>query len=105
MATVLTHAIISSATEKVDTYVATASGLYDELSELISTLTSSNFIGDAAEGYKDFFNSKVTPALTENLTIGSDSLMEGIKKLLENIQTQLLDTIDPQLGENNSNPG
>lgn len=105
MATVLTHAIISSATEKVDTYVATASGLYDELSELISTLTSSNFIGDAAEGYKDFFNSKVTPALTENLTTGSESLMEGIKKLLENIQTQLLDTIDPQLGENNSNPG
>ena len=32
MATILTHAIISSATEKVDTYVATATGLYEELS-------------------------------------------------------------------------
>ena len=105
MATILTHAIISSATEKVDTYVATANGLYEELSGVIATLTGSNFNGDAADGYKVFFNEQVTPALTENLTAPGESLMAGIKNILESIQTQLLDTVDPQLGENNSNPG
>ena len=104
MATILTHAIISSATEKVDAYVATANGLYEELSGIIATLTSANFNGDAADGYKVFFTQQVTPALTENLT-ASESLMAGIKNILESIQTQLLDTVDPQLGENNSNPG
>ena len=105
MATILTHAIISSATEKVDTYVATVNGLYEELSGVIATLTGSNFSGDAADGYKVFFNEQVTPALTENLTAPGESLMAGIKNILESIQTQLLDTVDPQLGENNSNPG
>lgn len=105
MATILTHAIITSATEKVDTYVATANGLYEELSSLIATLTASNFTGAAAEGYKVFFNEQVTPALTDNLTAPGESLMAGVKSILESIQTQLLDTVDPQLGENNSNPG
>lgn len=105
MATILTHAIISSATEKVNTYVATANGLYEELSGIIANLTGSNFTGDAAEGYKAFFAGQVTPALTENLTGPGESLMAGVKNILETIQTQLLDTVDPQLGESNSNPG
>ena len=105
MATILTHAIISSATEKVDAYVTTANGLYEELSGVIAALTGSNFNGDAAEGYKVFFTEQVIPALTDNLTAPSESLMAGVKSILESIQTQLLDTVDPQLGESNSNPG
>lgn len=105
MATILTHAIIANATEKVDAYIATTNGLYEELSGVIATLTASNFNGDAAEGYKVFFNEQVTPALTENLNAPSTSLMAGVKSILESIQTQLLDTVDPQLGETNSNPG
>lgn len=105
MATILTHAIISNATQAVDTYVATANGLYEELSGVITTLTGSNFNGDAAEGYKVFFAEQVTPALTDNLTAPQESLMASIKSILESIQTQLLDTVDPQLGENNRNPG
>lgn len=105
MATILTHATISSAIEKVDTYVTTANGLYEELSGILNTLTGSNFNGDAAEGYKVFFNEQVTPALTQNLTASGESLMASVKSILESIQAQLLDTVDPQLGENNSNPG
>lgn len=104
MASILTHAIITSATEKVDAYVTTANGLYDELSGIISTLTASNFNGDASDGYKAFFTEKVIPALTENLTDPSSSLTASIKSILESIQTQLLDTVDPELGENNKNP-
>lgn len=105
METILTHAIIANATEKVQDYVTTANGLYEELSGIITALTNTNFKGDASDGYKVFFKDQVTPALTTNLTEPAESLMAGIKNILESIQTQLLDTVDPQLGENNSNPG
>ena len=105
MATVLTHKIITSANEKVDAYVTTANGLYDELSGIISALIASNFNGDASDGYNVFYTEKVVPAITENLTAPSSSLTSSIKSILESIQTQLLDTVDPKLGENNMNPG
>lgn len=104
MSSILTHAIISNATEKVDTYVSTANALYDELSGIITTLTSSNFNGDASNGYSVFFTEKVVPAITDNLT-DTSSLTASIKSMLTSIQTQLLDTIDPNLGDNNKNPG
>lgn len=105
MASILTHVIISSATEKVDTYVTNVNGIYDELNGIISTLTASNFNGDASDGYKVFYTQKVVPALTENLTAPQNSLMASLKDMLTGIETQLLDTVDPQLGENNKNPG
>jgi len=105
MSSILTHAIISNATQKVDTYVSTANGLYDELSGIISTLIGSNFNGDASDGYNVFFKDKVVPAITDNLTNPSTSLTASIKSMLESIQTQLLDTVDPNLGDNNKNPG
>ena len=105
MATILTHAIISGAKEKVDTYISTADGLYQELQGVIATLTGSNFSGDASDGYKAFFTEKVSPALTENLTAANNSLMGSVKGILESIETQLLNTVDPQLGETNRDPG
>lgn len=105
MASVLTHAIINNAAEKVDEYVTTANGLYNELSGIISVLTASNFNGEASDGYKFFFSDKVVPALTDNLTDPSASLTASIKSILDSIKTQLLDTVDPDLGENNKNPG
>ena len=105
MASILTRSIISNASEKVDTYVTTANGLYEELSGIISSLTGNNFQGDASDGYTAFYTEKVVPAVTENLTDPSSSLMASIKSMLEGIQTQLLDTVDPELGENNRNPG
>lgn len=105
MASILTHAIITSATEKVDTYVTTANGLFEELSGVIANLTSTNFTGDASDGYKFFYTEKVVPALTENLTDPASSLTASIKSMLDSIKTQLLDTVDPNLGDNNKNPG
>lgn len=105
MASILSHAIIANAAEKVDAYVTTANGLYEELASIISTLTETHFTGDASDGFKAFFSEKVYPAITENLTDPSSSLMASIKSILESIQTQLLDTVDPGLGTNNKNPG
>ncbi len=105
MASILTHAIISSAIEKVDNYSTSANGLFEELNGIINALTATNFNGDASDGYKVFFTEKVVPALSQNLTDPSASLMASIKSMLESIQTQLLDTVDPQMGDNNRNPG
>lgn len=105
MASILTSATIANATGVVDGYVTSANGLYQELEGVINTLTSANFNGDASNGYKDFYTQKVVPAITENLTDPGSSLMSGIKSMLESIETQLLKTVDPQLGDNNRNPG
>lgn len=105
MSTILTSAIVDSAKGSVDTYIATIGGLNGQLEGIINTLTGSNFNGDASLGYKDFYTNSVLPAITENLTEQSGSLTASIKSMLDNIQQQLLNTVDPQLGDNNRNPG
>lgn len=105
MASVLTSANIQEAISAVEAYVSTATDLFNELETTINNLTSSNFVGDASDGYKEFFTKQATPALTTNLTDPSSSLTASIKNMLESIKEQLLDTVDPQLGDNNRNPG
>ena len=105
MSTILTAAIINSAKEKVENYVTTANGLHQELEGVISKLVATEFNGDAANGYKEFYDKKVVPVLTDSLTAEGSSLTANIKLILDSIKTQLLDTVDPQLGEGNKNPG
>ena len=78
-----------------------ANGYFSELKSLLETLTSTDYFGDGSTGYKVFFDGKITPALTTNLTDPAGSLMAGIKTMLENIQTTLMDTVDPQIGSSN----
>lgn len=105
MASILTSAIIVNAKNSVSTYVSTANQLYSEMQSLINNLTSSGFMGDASEGYKVFFNSKVTPAVVANLTEPQGSITAGINGMLDTIKEQLLDTVDPNLGKLNQEPG
>ncbi|MEE0954238.1 MAG: hypothetical protein U0L49_00310 [Eubacterium sp.] len=103
--TELTHAIIKNASGAVDTYIGTANSLYSQLTDQINTLTGSSFIGDGSDGYKAFFTEKIVPALTDNLTAGDSSLTASIKSILESIETTILDTVDPKIGESNRNAG
>ena len=105
MASVLTHAIIENAKGTVDSYVVSTNSLFQEIEGIISTLVASNFNGDAADGYKYFYTEKVIPALTQNLTDPNGSLTASIKGMLDSIEQQLLNTVDPQLGDVNRNPG
>ena len=105
MSTVLTSQIIQNAKAAVDTYSSNASALYTELDGVITALRTSNFVGDASDGYLAFFNNQVTPALTENLYQGDQALTANIKALLDTVEQQLLRAVDPQLGENHRNPG
>ena len=105
MSTILTHAIVANINGAVDNYVTQAQGLASELDGIINTLTGNNFNDDASDGYKAFYTTKVVPAITENLTSPEGSLTASIKQIMQTIEQQLLDTVDPQLGENNRNPG
>ncbi len=104
MASILSNATITNAKGSVTSYVATAQGLYDELQNVINTLTSAGFMGDSADGFKEFFTSKATPALVANLTDPQGSITAGINGMLDSVKTTLLDTVDPQLGDINRNP-
>lgn len=105
MSTILTHAIVENAKGAVDSYNTTIRGLNDELGSIMSTLTGNDFSGDAATGFNEYYTTKVLPAVTESLTDEGTSITSSIKTLLDNIQQQLLDTMDPQLGENNRGAG
>lgn len=105
MATILTSADIANAVSAVDAYITKATGIFGNMQSTVNSLTGANFIGDASDGFRDFFTGQVTPVLTENLTDASSSLTASIKAMLESIREQLLSTVDPQLGEGNRNPG
>lgn len=105
MSTILSSAIVDGAKGSVDTYIASIGALNGQLEDIINNLTGNGFVGDASVGYKEFYTNKIRPAITENLTEQSGSLTASIKSMLDNIQQQLLNTVDPQLGDNNRNQG
>lgn len=101
MATQISTDVISQAIQSVSTLEGTLAELFKKLQATLSELTGSDFVGDGADGYMEFFNAKVRPALSDNLYEGEDSLTGAIKKILENIQKQLIESVDPALGSNN----
>ena len=105
MASILSSAMITNAQGSVNTYINTANQLYSELQSIINNLTADGFQGDAANGYREFFQNKATPALGPNLTEPTGSLTAGINNMLNTIKEQLLDTVDPGLGKLNQDPG
>lgn len=97
--------VIQEAISAVTTLEGELQELYSKLESTLNELTGSDFIGDAADGYMEFFQSKVQPALKDNLFDGDDSLTGAIKKILQNIQKQLIESVDPTLGSNNRSVG
>lgn len=104
MSTILATSMIESAKGNVDEYVSAVQSLNGQLESIINTLAGDNFVGDAADGYREFYTSKIVPAIDENL-IGGASLTSNIKTILDNIQQQLISTVDPTLGNNNRGAG
>ena len=105
MATILSKAIISNAKEAIAAYTTTAKQQYGSLNAQIEGLIGSGFAGEAAEGYKTFFTQKIVPALTTYLTDGDTSLMHALDQMLSDIETQLIDNVDPELGNANRGAG
>ena len=108
MSTILSTQIITSLKGDADAYIKAADAEFTALQNLLGTLLTEEggFFGEAAEGYRTFFNGKITTALTTNLTAaGTTSLMGALKKMLDDIENQFLVQIDPALGKANQNAG
>lgn len=103
MSTRLTSTIIDNAKESVQVYINTVGALNSELDGVLNQLRLS-YAGDASDGYMEFYRTRIQPAITENLIGTSASLTANILSMLDNIKQQLLDTVDPQLGDYNRNP-
>ena len=58
--TALNATIVENAKGVIDAYINDATTQYQSLKTVIETLTSTEFTGDAAEGYKTFFVNKIT---------------------------------------------
>ena len=101
MATILSQENISQARAAVTNYRNTCDGLFKQVSAEILKVTGSSFIGDAATGYLNFFD-QIKPALSTNLT-GTDQSVTSLMDSLLNVIEQMLNPIDPQLGNANKN--
>lgn len=101
MPTILSTQIIENAKAAVDTYENTANNLLSQINDALKRLAPTDFEGDASTGYMEFFTSKATPALDENMK----SLTKGIREILDSIGEQLMATVDVQLGDFNRDPG
>ena len=103
--TKLTHTTIQKANGAVDTYVSAVNGLNQQLDALMKTLQGvDNFSGDASDGYQFFYEKTATPALTTNLTAPQGSLCASLKEMFTSIEQQLLNVVDPKMGEVNRDP-
>lgn len=85
----------------VVTYRQTCIELYEELKKEIEAVCDTNFIGDASNGYQEFFKALV-PALTTNLTDEAGSITSMLAQILDAV-AQMNDDVDPQLGNANKN--
>lgn len=99
--TKLTHADIAAANAAVDDYLSKADGLYEELQGTITKLLGADvFSGDAAVGFKHFYDTNVTPVLTDSVS----AVCKGMKDILTGVETALLNTVDPGLKDFNMDP-
>lgn len=99
MSTILSNQIAEDAKGAVAAYLSTASSLYLELEGVVNNLTASDFIGEGAEGYKACLNSKIKPALTENV----EQLANYLNQLIDSVREALIVQADPSIGESNQN--
>lgn len=105
MASILTAQIITDAQAALTNYQTECERLYKELETTISNLRTDAFVGDASNGYDQFFREQATPPLTTNLYGNDEALIDSLRAMLGSIKEQLLDTVDPGLGDANRNAG
>lgn len=100
MATKLETSNINDVRTAINTYRATCDAIFQSMKTEIETLCSTNFIGDASNGYLEFFNEKITPALTTQLT-GADASVTAMLETLLTTVAQMLNPVDPDLSNAN----
>ena len=96
---------ITNSREAIKTYRETCIAEFEKIQNTLNGLLGdgSGFFGDAATGYRNFFD-QITPGLTTQLTAESDSITSMLESLLTAAE-QMLNPVDPQLKQANENAG
>jgi len=99
----MTPEMLQNAMQAIEDYKATTDNLKTQLDNTINTLLSSSFSGNAAEGFKFFYDNTIRPAIEEGLSsllTTLNDIMDGILKAIPGENG-----LDDQLGEQNRQQG
>lgn len=83
----------------VSEYRTTTNALKDQLESEVNGLVGVSFVGEAANGFKDFYNKNIVPANGEGLK----SLLDAIDQIADGAKNAIPggDGLDDQLAEGN----
>ncbi|MBS5935272.1 Proteins of 100 residues with WXG [Anaerosporobacter mobilis DSM 15930] len=96
----ITPEMMNNALNVISDYRKKTVDLHTQLSDTVATLIPSNFSGNAADGFKIFYENKIEPAVGEGLTNLLDSLQKMCEGILQAIPQDSVG-LDDQLAEEN----
>lgn len=95
----ITPEMLKNALQAIEDYKQTTNALHTKLNDTMSELIPGNFSGNAAEGFRTFYDNKIEPAVGESLTKMLQALTDIVQGTLEAIPDN--DGLDDQLGDEN----
>lgn len=95
----ITPEMMKNALSVIEGYQATTNNLHSQLNDTVATLVPGNFSGNAADGFKYFYDNKIEPAVGEGLTKLITALHDIVQGTLKAIPDT--DGLDDQLAEGN----
>jgi uncharacterized protein YukE len=81
----ITPEMMRNALQVIENYRANTNNLHTQLSDTVNTLLSSSFSGNAADGFKYFYDNSIEPAVGEGLTKLLDTLQQIMEETLKAI--------------------
>lgn len=96
----ITPEMMNNALNVISDYRKTTVDLHKQLDETVAALIPGNFSGNAADGFKIFYENKIEPAVGDGLTNLLDSLQKMCDGILEAIPKDSVG-LDDQLAEEN----
>jgi len=96
----VTPEMMNNALNVISDYRTKTVDLHTQLSDTVTTLIPGNFSGNAADGFKIFYENKIEPAVGEGLTKLLDSLQKMCEGILQAIPQDSVG-LDDQLAEEN----
>lgn len=102
MSTALTQSIITGCKDAAANYRNQADNLNQQLRDCMSRLIGTDYVGEGADGFQNLFNSKVIPAVENNLILDASALIPKLVEAFEFIQTQLILEADMKVGTANN---
>lgn len=95
----ITPEMLRNALNVISEYRTNTNNLHTQLGEAVNSLIPSNFSGNAAEGFKYFYENSIDPAVGEGLT----QLLDAVQQIIEETLKAIPDTdgLDDQLADGN----